>query len=67
MITEAIAIELTKNYLKCGQDEKPLRYFQMPYSDNVRVKLSDGRVLQFNRVEVEHARIMLKKGEKNES
>ena len=63
MITEAIAIELTKNCLKNGQDEKPINYFEIPYSGGtVSVKLSDCRVLWFNRVEVEHAKLMI--GEK---
>ena len=60
-ITEAIAIELTKNCLKNGQDEKPLDYENTP-NGGVEVVLSDERVLWFNRVEVEHARLMI--GEK---
>lgn len=63
MITEAIAIELTKNCLKNGQDEKP-KLINALEDGNVRIRLSDDRVLWFNRVEVEHARIMI--GEKNE-
>ena len=57
-ITEALAIELTKNCLKNGQDEKPK--FWHWNDDFATVKLSDGRVKVFNRVEVEHARLMLK-------
>ena len=64
MITEAIAIELTKNCLKNGQDEKPLIYSLRP-DGTARVVLSDGRIKGFNRVEVEHAKLMI--GEKNES
>ena len=61
-ITEALAIELTKNLLINGQDEKPLDYWL--WSDGTAtVHLSDKRFVQFNRVEVEHARLMLKKGE----
>ena len=58
MITEAIAIELTKNCLKNGQDEKPT--FRHWNDDFATVKRSDGRVKVFNRVEVEHAKLMLK-------
>ena len=65
-ITEALAIELTKNLLINGQDEKPYEYMAMN-DGSVRIVLSDKRVLWFNRVEVEHARLMLKKGEKNEN
>jgi hypothetical protein len=64
-ITEALAIELTKNCLINGQDEKPLNFKYWPYHETVTVTLSDGRVKIFNRVEVEHARLMLKsRGEK---
>lgn len=62
MITEAIAIELTKNHLVNGQDERPLCYSLRP-DGSARVILSDGRIKGYNRVEVEHARIML--GAKN--
>jgi len=62
VITEAIAIELTKNCLKNGQDEKPLIYSLRPDGRTARVVLSDGRIKCFNRVEVEHARLMI--GEK---
>ena len=57
-ITEALAIELTKNLLINGQDEKPK--FWHWNDDFATVKLSDGRVKVFNRVEVEHAKLMLK-------
>jgi len=58
-ITEAIAIELTRRIVKA--DEQPIDW----NSDNggAVVMLSDLRILYFNRVEVEHARLMLKKGE----
>ena len=62
-ITEALAIELTKNCLINGQDEKPIFYWLLPFG-GAWVILSDWRKLWFNRVEVEHARLMLKKGEK---
>jgi menaquinone-dependent protoporphyrinogen IX oxidase len=55
-ITEAIAIELTKNLLINGQDEKPRDYRLNNFG--AIVILSDGRSKFFNRVEVEHARIM---------
>ena len=64
-ITEAFAIELTKNCLINGQDEKPLKYL-LTNDGYAKIILSDYRELWFNRVEVEHARLMLKKGEKNE-
>jgi hypothetical protein len=63
MITESLAIELTKNLLISGQDEKP-RYYRTTNLGAIIV-MSDGRSKFFNRVEVEHARIMI--GEKNES
>ena len=63
-ITEALAIELTKNLLINGQDEKPLNFKYWPYHETVTVTLSDKRVLIFNRTEVLHARLMI--GEKNE-
>jgi competence protein ComGF len=66
MITEAIAIELTKSLLINGQDEKPIEY-GLFFDKTAYVVLSDLRELHFNRVEVEHAKLMLKKGEKNES
>ena len=59
-ITEALAIQLTKKLLINGQDEKP-RYFGWT-GFGVKVILSDGRSMFFNRVEVEHARLMI--GEK---
>lgn len=63
-ITEAIAIELTKNHLVNGQDEKPKSFKELG-AGSVEVILSDDRVLWFNRVELEHARLMLKsRGEK---
>lgn len=58
MITEALAIELTKNHLVNGQDEKPKEYTLL-LNGVMQVILSDGRMKFFNRVEVEHARIML--------
>jgi hypothetical protein len=58
-ITEALAIELTKNCLKNGQDERPITYWSRP-DGTVKVNLSDNRVLHFNRTEVLHARLMLK-------
>jgi hypothetical protein len=58
-ITESLAIELTKNFLINGQDEKPRWYFSK-HDGGATVKLSDKRILHFNRVEVEHALIMLK-------
>jgi hypothetical protein len=61
VITEALAIELTKNLLINGQDETPRAYKLTAYG--AMVILSDGRSMFFNRVEVEHARIMI--GEKN--
>jgi hypothetical protein len=64
--TEALAIELTKNLLINGQDEKPKHFEQTLYGDFL-VVMSDDRHLYFNRVEVEHARLILKKGEKNEN
>jgi hypothetical protein len=60
MITEALAIELTKNHLTNGQDERPKAYYLRPWG-GVVVRLSDNRVLVFNRVEVEHAKLMLEK------
>jgi hypothetical protein len=65
VITEALAIELTKNLLINGQDEKPKEYWTHYNDEFVSVKLSDNRVLVFNCVEVEHAKLMLKsRGEK---
>jgi hypothetical protein len=60
-ITEQLAIELTKNHLLNGQDEKPLSYRALP-EGGAAIVLSDGRKLYFNRVEVEHAEIMIKNG-----
>lgn len=57
-ITEALAIELTRRHLVNGQDEKPKSFKELG-AGSVEVILSDSRVLWFNRVEVEHARIML--------
>jgi hypothetical protein len=63
-ITEALAIELTKNCLINGQDEKPIGWVALEQG-GVSVMLSDKRIKVFNRVEVEHARLMLKsRGEK---
>jgi hypothetical protein len=62
-ITEALAIELTKNHLKNGQDEKPKDWDALPMG-GVSIMLSDNRRLFFNRVEVEHARIQLNRSEK---
>ena len=61
-ITEAIAIELTKNCLK--GDELPIGWRYKRKSGYVVVYVSDNKSYIFNRVEVEHARIMT--GEKNE-
>jgi len=55
---EQLAIELTKSHLLNGQDEKPKSFYYSRRCGAV-VKLSDGRVLQFNSVEVKHAEIML--------
>jgi hypothetical protein len=55
---EQLAIELTKNHLLNGQDEKPLEYWFWG-DGTATVKLSDKRILHFNSVEVEHAEIML--------
>ena len=66
-ITEALVIELTKNCLINGQDEKPIYFEEGEITGGAMVILSDKRLLVFNRVEVEHARLMLKsRGEKNE-
>jgi hypothetical protein len=63
-ITEAIAIELTKNRLVNGQDETPKSFKELG-AGSVEVILSDNRVLWFNRIEVKRAELMLKnKGEK---
>lgn len=58
-ITEALAIELTKNHLVNGQDEKPKSFKELG-AGSVQVVLSDNRVLWFNRIEVKHAELMLK-------
>jgi len=60
MITESLAIELAKNCLINGQDEKPRWYFGQ-HDGGATVKLSDKRILHFSRVEVEHAKLMLEK------
>lgn len=60
MIDETLAIELTKNHLKNGQDEKPKSFKELG-AGSVEVILSDDRVLWFNRVEVAHARLMIEK------
>ena len=60
-ITEALAIELTKNLLINGQDEKPRDYI-FRKDGSALIQLSDYRIKCFNRVEVEHARLMI--GEK---
>jgi len=57
-ITESLAIELTKNCLINGQDEKP-RDYGMIFDYHAFVVLSDFRILHFNHVEVEHAKLML--------
>jgi len=62
-ITEALAIELTKNLLINGQDEKPLSFRDLSHG-GASVIVSDNRELWFNRTEVLHARLMI--GEKNE-
>jgi len=61
MIDESLAIELTKNCLINGQDEKPKSIKEWNYwnGGNVRIRLSDDRVKWFNRAEVEHAKLML--------
>jgi len=64
-ITEALAIELTKNCLKNGQDEKPISWRHKRKSGYVVVEISGNVKYIFNRVEVAHAILMLKnKGEK---
>jgi hypothetical protein len=62
VITESIAIELTKNLLINGQDEKPISWRHKRKTGYVVVEMSDGVRYIFNRVEVEHARLMI--GEK---
>ena len=57
-ITEALAIELTKKYIKGG--ELPIDWNRS--NGGAVVLMSDNRILYFNRVEVEHARLMI--GEK---
>ena len=59
MITEAIAIELTKHTVKA--DEQPIDW--NGDKGGAVVMMSDNRILYFNDVEVEHAKLMLKKGE----
>ena len=58
MITESIAIELTKNCLINGQDERPKEYI-FRKDGSCWVQLSDNKILIFNRIEVEHAKLML--------